>query len=86
MRNYAPSSVAQAVGTECVMQERNLTPGLSVPIVGLGTWRVLDVGAAEQPRADRVVAAMLDAGARLFDSGASAEDVAVRCYAEAIRP
>jgi aryl-alcohol dehydrogenase-like predicted oxidoreductase len=50
------------------MQERDLSPSLRVPVVGLGTWQVLDLGPDEQPRADRVVAAMLGAGARLFDS------------------
>lgn len=39
-----------------------------MPVVGLGTWQVLDVGPSGQPGADAVVAAMLDAGARLFDS------------------
>jgi aryl-alcohol dehydrogenase-like predicted oxidoreductase len=50
------------------MQERTLAAGLSVPVVGLGTWKVFDLGPAEQPRADHVVAAMLGAGGRLFDS------------------
>lgn len=50
------------------MQQRALAPGLDVPVVGLGTWQVLDVGERGQPQAGRVVAAMLDAGARLFDS------------------
>jgi aryl-alcohol dehydrogenase-like predicted oxidoreductase len=50
------------------MQRRDLAAGLRVPVVGLGTWRVFDLGPGEQPRADRVVAALLDAGARLFDS------------------
>jgi aryl-alcohol dehydrogenase-like predicted oxidoreductase len=46
------------------LNERNLTSGLSVPIVGLGTWRVFE----GSPHAREVVATMLDAGARLFDS------------------
>jgi aryl-alcohol dehydrogenase-like predicted oxidoreductase len=50
------------------MQQRSLAAGLPAPVVGLGTWRVFDLGPAEQPRADRVVAAMLGAGARMFDS------------------
>lgn len=36
--------------------------------VGLGTWQVLDHGPDLQPRADAVVATMLDAGCSLFDS------------------
>ena len=50
------------------MRERPLTPEISVPVVGLGTWQVLDVGPGGQPGADAVVTAMLDRGARLFDS------------------
>jgi aryl-alcohol dehydrogenase-like predicted oxidoreductase len=50
------------------MQERGLAPGIDVPVIGLGTWQVLDVGPDRQPQADRVVATMLDAGARLVDS------------------
>ena len=50
------------------MNERILAGGLAVPVVGLGTWQVLDVGPECQPGADRVVATMLDAGGRLFDS------------------
>jgi aryl-alcohol dehydrogenase-like predicted oxidoreductase len=46
------------------VNERPLAPGLSVPVVGLGTWRVFE----RSPEADRVVATMLDAGGRLFDS------------------
>lgn len=37
-----------------------------VPVVGLGTWRTFDVDDAHGPR--DVVEAVLDAGARLFDS------------------
>jgi aryl-alcohol dehydrogenase-like predicted oxidoreductase len=39
-----------------------------VPVVGLGTWQVFDVGPDEQPMVDSVVDAMFDAGGRLFDS------------------
>jgi aryl-alcohol dehydrogenase-like predicted oxidoreductase len=48
--------------------ERRLAAGLVVPAVGLGTWQVFDVSERGQPRVDEVVAAMLDAGATLFDS------------------
>jgi len=42
--------------------------GVDVPVIGLGTWQVLDVGPAEVPRSRDVVATALDGGARLFDS------------------
>ena len=50
------------------MQTRRLAPQLEVPVVGLGTWSVFDLGADRQIVADDVVASMLGAGARLFDS------------------
>ena len=50
------------------MEPRRLSPGLVVPLVGLGTWSVLDVGPGEQPGADRVVEVMLDHDCVLFDS------------------
>src|SRR3954451_14823893 len=48
------------------MRARTLAPGHDVPVVGLGTWQVFDVGDASGPA--RVVDAMLGAGARVFDS------------------
>jgi diketogulonate reductase-like aldo/keto reductase len=50
------------------MQTRTLSPGVDVPVVGLGTWSVFDVGGAEQPMADEVVGALLRTGGRLVDS------------------
>src|SRR4051794_39067781 len=50
------------------MRHRRLAEGIDVPVVGLGTWRVLDLPAGEQQRADRAVAAMFDGGARLVDT------------------
>jgi len=42
--------------------------GWSVPVVGLGTWQVFDVGLGQERRAATVVEAALDAGVRLMDS------------------
>jgi len=43
--------------------------GLTVPVVGLGTWRTFDVrGAAAERNAYAVVERALETGARLFDS------------------
>jgi aryl-alcohol dehydrogenase-like predicted oxidoreductase len=52
------------------LEERRLGPGgLSVPVVGMGTWQTLDVsGAAAEARAREVVDEALDAGVRLMDS------------------
>jgi aryl-alcohol dehydrogenase-like predicted oxidoreductase len=50
------------------MEQRRLGPGLRVPVVGLGTWSVLDVDAEGQATANRVVETMLDAGCRVFDT------------------
>ena len=50
------------------MQTRHLSPGVSVPVVGLGTWQVLDLPPARQADADGVVDAVLESGATLIDS------------------
>ena len=52
------------------MQHRALgRSGVTVPVVGLGTWRNLDVrGAAVERERARVVDAALETGATLFDS------------------
>lgn len=42
--------------------------GLKVPVVGLGTSRVFDVGADGQEMADEVVGTMFDRGTRVVDS------------------
>jgi aryl-alcohol dehydrogenase-like predicted oxidoreductase len=46
------------------VNERQLAPGLLVPVVGLGTWQAL----VASPDPDDVVETMLDSGGRLFDS------------------
>lgn len=68
------------------MEQRPLgRTGLTVPAVGLGTWRVLDVsGEAAEARCRGVVDAALAAGARLFDTSpmyGRAEGVLARCLA-----
>jgi len=52
------------------MQHRSLgKSGLEVPVVGLGTWQVLDVRSREQEEArHEVVRAALEEGVTLFDS------------------
>jgi diketogulonate reductase-like aldo/keto reductase len=42
--------------------------GPELPVVGLGTWRVLDVPVAAQSMADAVVTAGLDVGVKVVDS------------------
>jgi aryl-alcohol dehydrogenase-like predicted oxidoreductase len=50
------------------MESRPLTPGVSVPVVGLGTWQTFDVDDTGQRIADDVVAAAFAGGTRLVDS------------------
>jgi aryl-alcohol dehydrogenase-like predicted oxidoreductase len=52
------------------MEERKLgTSGLTVPVVGMGTWRTFDVrGRRGEENARRVVDTALEGGARFFDS------------------
>lgn len=52
------------------MERRSLgNTGIEVPVVGMGTWRVLDVrGRAREAERHEVVRAALEAGANLFDS------------------
>jgi diketogulonate reductase-like aldo/keto reductase len=59
--------------------------GPEVPVVGLGTWRVFDLRAADQVVADRVVAAAFTAGARVVDTSpmyGRAEEVLAAALAE----
>jgi len=42
--------------------------GIEVPVVGLGTWTVFDLGERDQRVADDVVAAAFDEGTRVVDS------------------
>ena len=41
---------------------------MRLPVVGLGTWRVLDLPPDRQPAADEVVRTAFDAGVRVADS------------------
>ena len=67
------------------MDERRLgRDGPSLPVVGLGTWRVLDLPPARQPLADEVVAAAVASGVRVIDSSpmyGRAEEVVSRALA-----
>jgi diketogulonate reductase-like aldo/keto reductase len=42
--------------------------GIALPVVGLGTWRVFDLPAAQQTTAEAVIATAFEAGARVVDS------------------
>src|SRR5690242_1463076 len=52
------------------METRKLgSTGLTVPVIGMGTWRTFDVrGAREEAEARSVVDAALDNGSTFFDS------------------
>jgi aryl-alcohol dehydrogenase-like predicted oxidoreductase len=52
------------------MEERQLgRSGITAPVVGMGTWRTLDVrGGEDEPRAHAVVHEALRAEARFMDS------------------
>jgi len=51
------------------MEQRALgSTGLTVPVVGMGTWRTFDLRGPSEASADRVVEAALSRGTRLFDS------------------
>jgi len=42
--------------------------GLKLPEIGMGSWQTLDLSDREQPLADEIVSAALDAGTTVFDS------------------
>ena len=52
------------------MERRVLgSTGLTVPVIGMGTWRTFDVrGAAAEARVKEILSAALDLGVHLFDS------------------
>ncbi len=52
---------------EVTVQHRKIG-NLSVPVVGMGTSRTLDLPEEDQPLADAVIAAALDSGSTLIDS------------------
>jgi aryl-alcohol dehydrogenase-like predicted oxidoreductase len=71
------------------VQERSLgSSGLSVPVVGMGTWKTFDVEGAERNARRKLVVEALDLGVQLFDTSpmyGAAEDVladALRNYRE----
>jgi aryl-alcohol dehydrogenase-like predicted oxidoreductase len=66
------------------MEQRALgRSGLTVPVVGMGTWRTFDVaGAVEEQRSREIVSAAFQDGARLFDTSpmyGRAERLLARC-------
>lgn len=68
------------------MEQRVLgKSGLTVPVVGMGTWKTFDVrGATEERRRKEVVDAALENGVRLFDSSPMYGE-AERVLSEALR-
>jgi aryl-alcohol dehydrogenase-like predicted oxidoreductase len=59
--------------------------GWELPVIGLGTWQVFDVGPDQQPMADAVVSELLNNGGRVVDSSpmyGRAEAVLGRAIAE----
>src|SRR5690349_10001200 len=59
------------MATGTAIEERALgeTSGLTVPVVGMGTWETLDVsGAGAEREAHAIVGEALDVGARFVDS------------------
>lgn len=65
------------------MQERPLgATDMTVPVVGMGTWKTLDVEGAERNARRRLVREALDLGLRLYDSSpmyGAAETVLADC-------
>ncbi len=65
------ASPAQAIGESSMMLTRAIpSSGEKLPVIGLGTWRVFDVGSSESERAplEEVLRLFVRRGARVIDS------------------
>jgi aryl-alcohol dehydrogenase-like predicted oxidoreductase len=67
-RGAVASSRRMAHARDVIDESRVGREGPSLPVVGLGTWRALDLPESQQAAADVVVAAALESGVRVFDS------------------
>jgi diketogulonate reductase-like aldo/keto reductase len=76
LRGLAGAALAPALGNGVAMAETAMTTrpipstGEAMPVVGLGTWPVFDVGGDEAARRPlrEVVKALVDAGGRMIDT------------------
>src|SRR5436190_2385904 len=68
MRRPRPRRPAHRRARQLMPESRQLSAGVDVPCVGMGTWQTFDVSGDDEGVVDLVVDAALDAGIRLFDS------------------
>ena len=76
LRGLAGAALLPAVGTKNVMAEPAMitrpipSSGEAMPVIGLGTWPVFDVGASEEARRplSEVVQRLVDGGGRMVDT------------------